>query len=535
MKERSMIRDDLVDLERYHWQEDWEQFIPPGTPVIRLDQNTQPQPPSWYAGAAAWLARVPVNAYPDSRYGELREAIAEYTGFPVDQVVPTAGADEALMLCALLALSPGDRAYARSPYYAVYQIATRLAGGVMADGPDDVRLTWVCSPHNPTGEDVPGDVPAGGSGLVVIDQAYLEFGGSDLSSLVQERDDVVVVRTLSKAFAVAGARVGYLLAPPELADKLEAIRPPGSISSFSVAVALRALANTAAMRADVAETVSERERLRPALLELGWDVADSCANCLFADLGAPAAPTIERLLAAGIVVRTFAAMPNCLRITIGSRADNDRVLEALGVGGTRPGEPLEGRTGRVQRTTRETRTDAEWTLDGTGDSRVTTGIGFLDHMLTALAFHSLTDIWLTCVGDLWVDEHHTVEDVAITLGQALDRALGDRAGIVRYGDARAPLDEALCHATVDLGGRGFSSMVLPLRGDRVGGLPTSLLPHFFDSLSREGRLAIHLDGHGGDDHHVIEAAFKALALALREAVSRDQRRAGALPSTKGAI
>src|SRR5439155_4551682 len=129
-----------------------------------------------------------------------------------------------------------------------------------------------------------GDVPADGRGLVVIDQAYLEFGGSDLSGLVREREDVVVVRTLSKAFAIAGARVGYLIAPPALADALEAIRPPGSISGFSVAVALRALADTAAMRADVAETVRERERLRASLLELGWDVSESCANCLFADL-----------------------------------------------------------------------------------------------------------------------------------------------------------------------------------------------------------------------------------------------------------
>jgi histidinol-phosphate aminotransferase len=530
-----MIREDLADLERYRWQEGWEQHIPAGTPVIRLDQNTQPRPPSWYAGAAAWLARVPVHAYPDSRYDELREAIAEYAGFPAEQVVPTAGADEALMLCALLTLAPGDRAYARPPFYAVYTNATRLAGGVMSDDAEGARLTWVCSPHNPTGEDVPGDVPASGGGLVVIDQAYLEFGGSDLSGLVRERDDVVVVRTLSKAFALAGARIGYLLAPPALADKLEAIRPPGSISGFSVAVALRALADPAAMRADVAETVSERERLRAGLLELGWDVKPSHANCLFADLGEPAAPTIARLLAAGIVVRTFDAMPTCLRITIGSRTDNDLVLEALGLTGTRPGEPPGHRTGSVQRATRETRIEAEWTLDGSGKSLITTGIGFLDHMLTALAFHSLTDLRLTCTGDLWVDEHHTVEDVAIALGQALDGALGERAGIVRYGDARAPLDEALCHATVDLGGRGFSSVVLPLRGNRVGGLPTSLLPHFFDSLSREGRLAIHLDGHGGDDHHVVEAAFKALALALREAVSRDQQRAGALPSTKGAM
>jgi imidazoleglycerol phosphate dehydratase HisB/histidinol-phosphate/aromatic aminotransferase/cobyric acid decarboxylase-like protein len=535
MTDVSLIRDDLASINRYTWQEGWEQHVPAGTPVIRLDQNTQPRPPSWYAGAAGWLARVPVHAYPDSRYGELRRAIAGYTGFAAEQIVPTAGADEGLILCALLALSRGDRAYVRRPFYAVFENATRLAGGVLAAEPDDVRLTWVCSPHNPTGEDVPGDVPEPGAGLVVIDQAYLEFGGTDLSGLVRERSDVVVVRTLSKAFALAGARVGYLLAPPALAEKLEAIRPPGSISSFSVALGLRGLGDLDAMRADVAETVAERERLRAELADLGWQVSDSCSNGLFADLGTAAAPTIRRLLGAGIVVRTFGSMPNCLRITVGSADDNDRVLEALGVQPKRSAEPRAERTGSVHRATRETQIEARWTLDGSGESRITTGIGFLDHMLSALAFHSLTDLRMSCTGDLWVDEHHTVEDVAIALGQALDEALGDRAGIVRYGDARAPLDEALCHATVDLGGRGFSSVVLTLRGDRVGGLPVSLLPHFFDSLSRAGRLAIHLDGRGGDDHHVIEAAFKALALALREAVAPDGQRAGALPSTKGAM
>ena len=143
------------------------------------------------------------------------------------------------------------------------------------DDPSGVRLTWVCSPHNPTGEDPPGDVPAAGSGgLVVIDQAYLEFGGSDLSGLVRERDDVVVVRTLSKAFALAGARVGYLLAPPALAAKLDTIRPPGSISCFSNAVALMGLAQPELMREEVADTLVERERLRTGLLELGWDVPD---------------------------------------------------------------------------------------------------------------------------------------------------------------------------------------------------------------------------------------------------------------------
>jgi histidinol-phosphate aminotransferase len=530
-----LVRADLADIEPYTWQEGWERHIPAGTPVVRLDQNTQPRPPAWYAGSAAWLAGIGVNGYPDSRYTALREAAAAYAGFPADQVVVTAGADEALMLCALLALSPGDRAYARTPAYAVYGSVTRLAGASLGEEPDGARLTWVCSPHNPTGEDAPGDVPEQDGGLVVIDQAYLEFGGTDLSGLVRERDDVAVVRTLSKAFALAGIRVGYLIAPQPLARALEAIRPPGSISSFSNALALRALSDVETMRADVAATVAERERMAATLTAAGWRVHPSCTNFLLADTGEDAEAWALRLLGAGIVVRTFDALPTCLRITVGAPQETDLLLRTLGFTPEPAQRGERSRTGTVRRRTRETVIDAEWTLDGSGEARVTTGIGFLDHMLTALAFHSLTDLRLTCAGDLWVDEHHTVEDVAIALGQALDAALGDRAGIVRYGDARAPLDEALCHATVDLGGRGHSAVGLPLSSERIGGLPASLIPHFFDSLSRAGRLAIHLDGGGADDHHIVEAAFKALALALRQAVAVDEARAGALPSTKGSV
>jgi imidazoleglycerol-phosphate dehydratase len=290
------------------------------------------------------------------------------------------------------------------------------------------------------------------------------------------------------------------------------------------------------MREDVAATVVERERLAAALAAGGWAVRPSCTNFVFADTGGDAAACALRLLGAGIIVRTFGAHPGMVRITVGAPQDTDLLLETLGFAEASPA-PRDGgsRTGSVRRRTRETQIEAEWSLDGSGRARVTTGIGFLDHMLTALAFHSLTDLRLMCSGDLWVDEHHTAEDVAIALGQALDEALGDRAGIVRYGDARAPLDEALCHATVDLGGRGHSAVALTLSGDRIGGLPASLIPHFVDSLSRAGRLAIHLEGRGEDDHHVVEAAFKSLALALREAVARDPARAGALPSTKGAV
>ena len=531
-----MIRPDLADIEPYRWQEGWENAVPDDIPVLRLDQNTQPRSPRWYAGAAARLAAVPVHSYPDSRYGPLREAIAEYAGFPPDQVIPTDGADEALILCALLALSPGDRAYARRPHYAMFENATRLAGGVLTDEPAGAALTWVCTPHNPTGEDTPDEAAAHRDGLVVIDQAYVEFGGTDLSRLARERENTVVVRTLSKAFAVAAARVGYILAPPALAAKFEAIRPPGSISSHSAALARMALADPDEMLRNVADTVAERARMTEALRSLGWQVADSRTNFLFCDLGEPNTATVERLLGAAIVVRTFDALPDHIRMTLGTPADNDRVLEALGAAPPRRPAPAPGgRTATIERRTRETQIACTVDLDGTGASRLSTGIGFLDHMLTALSLHSMVDIDLICTGDLWVDPHHTVEDVAIVLGGALDAALGDRAGIARYGDAKAPLDEALVHATVDLGGRGFSRVDLGLRGPALGELPVTLVPHFADSLSRSGRMAIHLEGSGADDHHVVEAAFKALALALRAGWARDDRRAGALPSTKGAV
>ena len=153
-------------------------------------------------------------------------------------------------------------------------------------------------------------------------------------------------------------------------------------------------------------------------------------------------------------------------------------------------------------------------------------------MLTSLAFWSLTDIELRCHGDLWVDEHHTVEDCALALGEAFDIALGDRTGVRRFGFSRAPLDEALAEATVDLSGRGIAELDLALGAPAIGRMPSSLVPHFFDSFARRGRLGLHLTARGEDAHHVAEAAFKALALALREAVEPDPAAAAASPAPR---
>jgi imidazoleglycerol phosphate dehydratase HisB len=191
------------------------------------------------------------------------------------------------------------------------------------------------------------------------------------------------------------------------------------------------------------------------------------------------------------------------------------------------------RRSEISRTTGETSVEVSVDLDGSGAARVDTGLGFLDHMLVALARHSGIDLTLQATGDLQIDDHHTVEDCAISLGRALDEALGDRSGIARFGAAYAPLDESLTRAVVDLSGRPWPEVAITFERPTIGEVATENIVHFFRSLAVEGRMALHLDLIRGDnDHHKAESAFKALALALREAVTA---RSGDVPSTKGSL
>ena len=188
----------------------------------------------------------------------------------------------------------------------------------------------------------------------------------------------------------------------------------------------------------------------------------------------------------------------------------------------------------LTRTTKETDINCRLNLDGSGVADVDTGIGFFDHMLTTLAKHARFDLRLSCKGDLSVDDHHSVEDCALLIGNCLDDALGEREGIARFGCAHVPLNEALCRAVVDLSGRPYPVVALSLPRERLGGLSCENIPHFFESLAIAGRMALHLDMlKGRNDHHRSEAAFKAVAVALRQAVARDG--SSTVPSTKGAL
>jgi imidazoleglycerol-phosphate dehydratase len=194
------------------------------------------------------------------------------------------------------------------------------------------------------------------------------------------------------------------------------------------------------------------------------------------------------------------------------------------------------RTAHIRRETRESRVEVVLNLDGSGRGDITTGIGFLDHMLDSFARHSRFDLTVRAEGDLQVDQHHTTEDVGITLGQALDKALAERRAIRRFGDAVVPLDEALAQVAVDLGGRGWASIDLPFRGTLIGGLSSEMIPHLLQSFATEGRFSLHVRLLAGDnDHHRAEATFKALARALDDATRPDLRLGGEVPSTKGVL
>jgi imidazoleglycerol-phosphate dehydratase len=194
------------------------------------------------------------------------------------------------------------------------------------------------------------------------------------------------------------------------------------------------------------------------------------------------------------------------------------------------------RRATVERATKETSVRVTLELDGSGNSDVSTGIGFFDHMLEQLAKHGVFDLELQAKGDLQIDAHHTVEDCGLAVGQALKEALGDKTGIQRMGDALVPLDETLARAAVDLSGRGHAYIDLQLTDPFIGELPAGLLEHFLESLARAAEVTLHVEVLRGEmDHHRAEAAFKALARALKAAVALDPRRTGAVPSTKGTL
>lgn len=194
------------------------------------------------------------------------------------------------------------------------------------------------------------------------------------------------------------------------------------------------------------------------------------------------------------------------------------------------------RIGDISRKTGETAIDVRVDLDGTGSYDIATGIGFFDHMLEQLSRHSLIDLQVKAVGDLHVDQHHTTEDVGIAIGEALAKALGEKRGIARYGEAHAPMDETLTRVALDISGRPYLVWKVALTTTRLGEWDTEMIEHWFHSFAQSAGLTLHVETlYGANNHHIVESCFKALARALRQAVEIDPRKSDAIPSTKGLL
>jgi len=494
----------------------------PREAVLKFDQNTPPLPGVPQVPLAESMAHL--NAYPEGTYRELREAAASYVGLTAENVVVGAGADDLILLLAQAFLGSGARAAIDPPSYALYRIATTLHGADVVGPDEDADLYWICNPNNPLGtwvepEEILPLARRHPEAIVVVDEAYLEYGARSCAPWVDELENLVVVRTLSKAFGFASLRVGYALAHPETATLLTERRAPAPIAGPAAAIAAAAL--RAPRLTDVEATVAERERMRSALVAAGYEVAPTATNFVFVRTDEPLG---NRLEAQGLVVRVFA---EGIRVTVRRPSENDVLLRALGV---EPG-PGQGREATVLRTTTETALRITLGLDGTGRTTVATGIGFLDHLLTLFAFHAAFDLELLAAGDLEVDEHHTVEDVHAALGSALSQALGAREGVARYGSAVVPMDESRATAAVDLVRRPHAEVSLSFAGDRVGSLAVSLLRHALERFAIEAGCTVHVESGGADDHHVAEAAYKALGQALRQAVTVAGE---GIRSTKGA-
>ena len=479
--------------------------------IVRFDGNVPawPAPSTRPATVAGALARV--NEYAHGGFPELLRAITDSARVEPENIVLGAGADDLILLCARAFAGPGDQvAIADDPTYPLFAIAVALAGAEV--GTNDPVVTFCCRPNNPTGalDPLPAARP------LIVDEAYWEYAGDTAAGLIE--DGVIVLRTFSKAFGLAGARVGYALANADTAAELNRRQSPQPISSTSAALALAGLAAPP----DVTDQVEERERMARALNALGLEPLPSRTNFLFVPLDG--SETIgEGLLRRGLVVRVF---PDGIRFNVRDREDDDLLLEGLAHLLDRPAPVAAagGRRTRVVRTTAETRIRVRLALDGASRVRIATGAGLYDHLLEQLAFHAGFDLMLEAVGDLETGPHHAVEDAALALGEALDRALGDRRGIARYGDAVVPMDDALARASIDLGGRAWADVRL----EREPGLAQ----HALQSLAQAGRLALHVESTGSDEHHVAEAAFKAVGRALRTAVRAE---GAGIPSTKGVL
>ena len=451
----------------------------------------------------------------------LAARMAQIYGLPVEQVLPVRGLSHGLELVWRLCARDGRSVTApeAQPYAGLATIYVRPGG---QDEAGAVVVRALGSPEA-VAEMAERVAPA----LLVVDEGLIEFSDApSASGVTGDHANLVVLRSLSLAYGLAGARIGAALAQPATLARLAAMLEPYALPEPSVRLALQALDPSRMVETAqrIATVRLERERVASALGRV-MTIEAGVGPVLMARPGDLAA-TRAALDRFGVAVDPSGER---LRLPLSIRPEvNDRLLTALGVG---PAPRRTARTGQAVRDTKETRIVCVVDLDAPGPVAIHTGVGFFDHMLEQVAAHGGFSIRLSCEGDLHTDPHHTIEDSAIALGQALKQALGERRGIARYGFV-LPMDEANAAVSIDLSGRPYPVFEGDFSTPFIGDYRTDLTAHVFRSLAEHLGAAIHVTVTGDDDHHKTEAVYKAFGRALRQAILVE---GDAIPSTKGVL
>lgn len=546
-----LVRPNILGLEAYSTARD---DCGSNQPEIFLDANENP-----YNNG--------INRYPDPHQKALKAKVAEIKGISADSLFIGNGSDEAIDLVYRVFCVPGaSNAVSIVPSYGMYEVAAAMndiefrkvqlrpdfsmdTEAMLSATDSKTRLMFICSPNNPTGNSFPveqiEDILERFGGVVVLDEAYIDFSvRPSLTSLVKRYPNLIVLQTLSKAWGMAGLRIGLAIADPAVIALMSKVKYPYNINVLAQKMALMKLDEAAKDKA-VAEIVGQRFRLEKELAKCPEvkGIYSSDANFLLVRFENPD-EVYERLLAGGVIVRNrskVSGCEGCLRITVGTPVENDRLLRLLSssvsepVEATTPGmEILGGRHIRIVRNTKETKIALELDLDSIGGSgHISTGLPFFDHMLEQIPNHGGVSLAIEAKGDLQVDEHHTIEDVGIVLGEAINAALGSKLGMARYGFV-LPMDDCDAAVLMDFGGRIDFKWNAEFKREKVGDVPTEMFSHFFQSVCAGAKCNLHIWAEGVNEHHKAEAIFKAFARALRMAVAKTPF-PYELPSSKGIL
>ena len=511
-----------------------------------------------------------VNRYPSPFQQELKQRLAVLKKLKSENIFLGNGSDEAIDLIYRIFCEPNkSSALIISPSYGMYSVAADInaveiikyrleenfeldAKKMLSLAREDTKVIFICSPNNPSGNLLSRKeieyVIDNFNGIVVVDEAYIDFAkSSSLSALVTEKKNLVVLQTLSKLYAMAGLRIGIAIADSTVVRIMNSVKYPYNISCINQQMALSLLKEPFKIREQCSIIVEEREYLEERLkvLPIVEKVFKSDANFLLVKF-IDKSIVFKTLTKNGVIVRDRSSLEGCgnsLRITVGTPEENDRMLGIVyALSGMEfcPRERnrnMERESGKrraiLSRETSETSIQIALNLDRFSTPFISTGLHFFDHMLEQIAYHAAIGLNIIAVGDLERDDHHTVEDVAITLAQAFDRALGSRKGIERYGFS-LPMDEAEATVLIDLGGRIDFEWEVKFSGAMIGDVNAQMFNHFFKSFAQNLKCNLHIKAKGENDHHIIEGVFKAFARALKCAIREDRQNAG-IPSSKGKL